>query len=291
MLFRKSVGSRIFDIANIAFMVLLVFIMVYPLWYVLAVSISSSSAVTLGKVKLFPVGFNYKAYTAIFKTNDIPVSYKNTIVYTCVSTALTIFFCSIAAYPLSKKNLYGKRFIALMLALTMLFPAGMIPSFLVIKELGLLDSMWALVLPPAFSVWNIVLIRTNFQALPDSLAESAHIDGAGHWRILFQIVLPLSKPIIATVALFAAVSQWNSFFSALLYLNDPEKYPLQMVLRKVITAEAEHEVLQGYGAEGSGFIQKVKMATIVVAMGPIVAVYPYAQKYFIKGTMVGSVKG
>lgn len=291
MLHKQSMGSRIFDVVNIFFMVLLVFIMIYPLWYVLSISISDSAAVTLGRVRLFPMGFDYKAYTAIFKTSDLPVAYKNTIIYTCLSTFLVVFFCSIAAYPLSKRDLYGKRIITFLMALTMIFPAGIIPKFLLMKDIGLLDSIWALVLPPAFSVWYMVLIRTNFQALPESLIESAHIEGAGEWRVLFQIVLPLSKPIIATVALFAAVSQWNSFFPALLYLNDPEKYPLQMILRKVITAEAEHGLLEGYGAEGSGFIQKVKMATIIVSIGPIIIVYPFVQKYFIKGTMVGSVKG
>jgi putative aldouronate transport system permease protein len=180
----------------------------------------------------------------------------------------------------------------------MILPAGMIPQFLLIMNLHLIDTLWAIVVPPMFSIWYIILIRTNYQTIPESLIDSAKIDGASDWRVLFQIIIPLSKPIIATIALFAAVHHWNEFFSALIYLNDAKKYPLQMVLRSVLITQEETDMaalneltIKLGGIMGSGFVEKMKMATVVATIGPIILIYPFAQKYFIKGTLVGSVKG
>ena len=295
MKFKRTLGSVTFDVTNISLMILLSFIMIYPFVFVLSVSVSAPEAVVKGWVKLFPKGFDFDAYEAVFRSSEIVRAYVNTINYTVTGTLLILLFASFAAYPLSKSRFYGRKTVTFLFALTMIIPGGMIPNFLLIKNLGLLDTMWAIVLPPIFNIWYIILIRTNFQSIPESLTESAHIDGASEWRTLFQIVIPLSKPILATIGLFADVNHWNSFFHALLYLNDPKKFPLQIILRNVIQAEVQTagftEMLIERGGMGAGFVEKVKMATIAVAIGPIILVYPFAQKYFIKGALVGSIKG
>lgn len=296
MKYNKSIGSKLFDVINFLFMIFIIIIMIYPFIHVLSISISDSAPVGLGEVTWIPKGFNFRAYSMVLSSNAIGVAYKNTIIYAGVGTTLILLLSSLAAYPLSKKRFYGGNIIAFLLAITMIFPGGMIPKFLVIKTLGLLDSRWSVILISVSNIWYIVLIRTNFQALPKDLSEAAYIDGANDWRILFQIYIPLSKPILATVALFAIVSYWNSFFHALIFLNDSAKFPLQMILRKVIMANMEDLGLgeflgKGNPAEGIGLIQKLKMATIIVAIGPIIIVYPFVQKYFVKGVLVGSVKG
>ena len=298
MKYKQSTGSVIFDMANIILMLLLISVMLYPFLWVLSTSISDPVAVAKGQVKLLPRGFDMSAYKTILRTNKIAIGYKNSIIYTVLGTLFILVFTSVTAYPLSRGTLYGRRILTFILALTMILPAGMIPKFLLIKDLHMLDTLWAMVIPPMFSIWYIILVRTNFQALPDSLIDSAKIDGASEWRVLFQIVIPLSKPILATIALFAAVNHWNEFFSALLYLNDAKKYPLQMVLRTVLSSvyDIDRVVIDDSiktmgGVVGSGFMEKVKMAIIITTIGPIILVYPFAQKYFIKGTLVGSVKG
>ena len=292
---KQSFGSLVFDAFNTAFILVLFFIMLYPFVYVISVSVSDSEMVSRGFVKLFPKGFDLEAYKVVIRNADLVLSYWNTIKYTAVGTVMILLFGCLAAYPLSRKELYGRNTITFILSLTMIIPGGMIPNYLLIRNLHLIDSMWAIVLPPIFSIWNIILLRTNFQSIPDDLIASARIDGSSEWRTLFQIVIPLSKPILATIALFAAVSHWNSFFHALLYLNSPSKFPLQILLRKVIMSEVENvEFTQALGLKGgkmgAGFIEKIKMATVFVAIGPIIAIYPFVQKYFIKGTMIGAIK-
>ncbi len=296
MKYKKSIPSMIFDTFNYMFMIFVIFVMVYPFIHVLAVSFSESAPVGMGHVSWFPKGFDLKSYELVFTSNAVALAYKNTIIYTVVGTILVLIASSMCAYPLSKKRFYGRNFISFFLALTMIFPGGMIPKFLLISGLGLLDTRASVILISVCNVWYIVLVRTNFQSIPESISESAYIDGANDWRILFQIILPLSKPILATVGLFAAVSYWNSFFHALIFLNDPKKYPLQLILRKIITSNIEDLGIsdqlssRGNPAEGLGLIERVKAATIIVTVGPILLVYPFAQKYFIKGALVGSVK-
>ena len=295
MKYKQSAGSITFDVANIVFMLLLSFVMIYPFVFVVSVSVSPAELVTKGEVKFFPKGFDLEAYEAVFSTSAIIRAYVNTVNYTVTGTVLILLIACFGAYPLSKSRLYGRKFITFAFALTMIIPGGMIPNFLIIKSLGLLDTMWAIVLPPVTSIWYIIIIRTNFQSIPESLTESAYIDGASEWRTLFQIIVPLSKPILATIGLFAAVNHWNSFFHALLYLNDPKKFPLQIILRNVIQSEVMNAEMWAMwlerGQQAAGYIEKVKMATIAVAIGPIILVYPFAQKYFIKGALVGSIKG
>ncbi len=294
MKYKQSFGSSAFDVANVIAMLLLVFVMIYPFLYVFSVSVSDGAAVQAGRVKIVPVGFNLDGYKAVFRTNETVRAYLNTINYAVTGTVVILLVSCLAAYPLAQTRLLGRKSITFAMALTMIIPGGMIPNFLLVRDLHLLDTMWAIVLPPAFNVWYIVLIRTNMQQIPSSLTDSAYIDGAGHFLTLFRIVLPLSKPILATVALFAAVYHWNGFMHALLYLNDIRKWPLQMILRRVISSEIENlgvaEMILKSG-NMPGFIEKVKMATVVVSIGPIVLAYPFLQKYFVRGTLVGSLKG
>jgi len=298
--YTAGIGSRLFDAAIYAILILLIFACFYPFLYVFSVSISDSVAVASGHVTFLPIGFDTFAYETILGDPAIIRAYANTIFYAVSATALTILLTSLTAYPLSLKHFYGRHVITIFFTITMFFSGGLIPTFLLIRNLGMLDTIWAIILPGALGMWNIIILRTNFQALPEELRESAYIDGAGNWRILFQIILPLSKPILATICLFTLVGQWNNFFGPLLYLNSPDKYPLQIILRKlIIIGEMRGEFLENQTNELSylgksdmlGFYESLKMAAIMVSIGPIIAVYPFIQKYFVKGVLVGSVKG
>lgn len=293
-------GSRLFDAAIYVILTLLIFACFYPFLYVFSVSISDSVPVASGHVKLLPIGFDTFAYETILGDRTIIRAYANTILYAVSATALTLLLTSLTAYPLALRHFYGRHVLTVFFTVTMFFTGGLIPTFLLIRNLGMLDTIWAIILPGALGMWNIIILRTNFQALPDELREAAYIDGFGNWRILFRIVLPLSKPILATIALFTLVGQWNNFFGPLLYLNSPDKYPLQIILRKlIIIGEMRGEYLESQANELSdagqsdmlGFYESLKMAAIMVSIGPIIAVYPFIQKYFVKGVLVGSVKG
>ena len=295
---KQSAGAWAFDIANIFTMLLMMLIMAYPFMHVFSVSISDSDHVARGVVGMLPVfPISFDGYEVVFQQEQILRAYVNTIVYTVTGTIAVLLICSIGAYPLSIRTLKGRTFFGLLFSLTMILPSGMIPAFLLIKGLGMLDTIWALIIPPVFNFWFIVLLRTNFASVPDTLRESARMDGANEWTILFRIILPLSKPILATVGLFAAVAQWNSFFAPLLYLIDAAKFPLQILLHKVVLQNymdsAQLRDLAHYQgiSLGPGFLAKVRMATVIVAIGPIILVYPFVQKYFVKGALVGSVKG
>ncbi len=297
MKYRQSTLSTFFDILNHLILSLLILVILYPLIYVFSISISETKSVAEGTVKLFPIGFNLIAYETIFKTNDIIRSYINTIIYTVLGTFISLFFSSLTAYPLSQQRLKGRGIISFLFTLTMFISSGMIPGFLLIKSLGMYNTIWAIVVPPAFSMWNIIIIRTGFRSIPASIVESVYADGGSDWRVFFQFVLPLSKPVLAAIGLFVAVAQWNNFFGPLLFLADQKKFPLSLILRKVLI---QADVLSsGFisvvsGTEdfrGPGFVKKVQMATIIAATGPIILAYPLLQKYFVKGIFIGSVKG
>ena len=292
MRYRESLGSKLFDLFNSILICALIVVMAYPFVYIFLLSVSHPTAISLGEVVFWPVRPHLKAYAMIFEVNNIANSYRNTIIYTIVGTGLTLFFAVTMAFPLSRRDLKGRRGLMLILAVTLFMQSGMIPKFLLIKEMHLLDTIWAVTLPSAFSMWYVVLCRTNFQGIPDALIESAGIDGAGMWRILFQIVLPLSKPILVTVALFSSVEYWNDFMNALLYINDTKWYPLQMVLRRLLTvADNINEISLGdFEDAGTGTIRMIQAAATVVTVGPIILIYPFVQKYFIKGAMIGSLK-
>ncbi len=284
---KSSLGSKLFDAFNILLLLLLIVVMLYPMWFVLAASISNNAMVAAGKVVLWPKMVTFAAYRRLIGDTLLWNSYWNTIRYTVVHTALTLAATSAMAYPLAKKWLPGRRTILLLAAFTLLFGGGLIPTFLVVKQLHLLDSIWAIVLPSLISTWYLFIMRTFFEALPQELEDAATIDGCGPMQVLARIVVPLSMPVIATIALFTAVGQWNSFFDALLYLNANKLYPLQIMLRSYLIAGMDPP--QGEGDLNT--METVKYALIMIATVPILCVYPFIQKYFAQGSMVGGVKG
>lgn len=287
---KKTSGRIAFEIINYALIILVCIITLYPFIYVLACSFSSDPAILGGKVTFLPVGFQTRTYKLVFDYPNIGLSYVNTILYTVVGTAVNLVLTILGAYPLSRKDLPGRKPITFFFTFTMLFGGGLIPTYLVIKSLHLLDSFWVMILPTAVSTWNLIMMKTFFQATPVSLLEAARIDGSSELGTLLRIVLPLSIPSIMTIGLFYAVGHWNDYFQAMIYLNTPEKYPLQILLRDIVLQNsmgkqfASMQMGQRQGSEG------VKYATIMFATVPILCVYPFIQKYFVKGVMLGSIK-
>jgi len=288
---RLTVGDRIFYIIDYFLLALVICITLYPFIFVFSASISEPEALGRGEVWLWPVGFSMNAYKIVIEDKEIWTSYGNTIWYVVVGTAVNIILTTITAYPLSRRNFRARDKIMMFIAFTMFFSGGMIPTYLLIKELGLINSRWALVIPAGISTWNLIIMRTFFEGIPDSLYEAATIDGASELQILTRIFLPLSLPIMAVMVLFYAVGHWNSYFPALMYLNDEEKYPLQMILRKILIQYDQNKIVEEMtqGREVVG--QAVRYATIIVSTVPILLIYPFLQKYFVKGVMIGAIKG
>lgn len=287
MRLKQSLASTIFDAFNMIFMIFLIIIMIYPMVYVFSASISDNAMVASGKVFLWPKMVTFAAYERILTDNQLWVSYWNTIRYTVLHTVLTLLATSAMAYPLAKKWPPLRKTILLMAAFTMLFNGGLIPTFIVVKQLDLLNSIWAIVLPSLISTWHLFIMRTFFEALPEEIEDAATMDGCGSLQILLRIVIPLSMPVMATIGLFTAVGQWNAFFDALIYLSDNTMYPLQIMIRNYLIAGLNP-------AQGEGDLQTmetVKYALIIVATLPILCVYPFLQKYFTQGSMIGGVKG
>ncbi|MFE0558688.1 carbohydrate ABC transporter permease [Paenibacillus lautus] len=283
---QESFASKLFDVFNVLFMIVLIIVMAYPMVYVFSASISNNAMVASGAVLLWPKKITLIAYEQLIYNPDLWVSYWNTIRYTFLQTVLTLIATSAMAYPLAKRWLPGRRVILLMAAFTLLFSGGMIPTFLIVQRLGMLDTIWAIVLPSLISTWYLFIMRTFFEALPEELEDAAAIDGCGSMQILVRIVLPLSVPVMVTIGLFTAVNQWNSFFSALIYLNDREMYPLQIMMRNILIA--------GTNVQGEGdltHLETLKYAMIMIGTLPILCVYPFIQKYFVQGTMIGGIKG
>lgn len=283
---QESFASKLFDVFNVLFMIVLIIVMAYPMVYVFSASISNNAMVASGAVLLWPKKITLIAYEQLIYNPDLWMSYWNTVRYTFLHTVLTLIATSAMAYPLAKRWLPGRRVILLMAAFTLLFSGGMIPTFLIVQKLGMLDTIWAIVLPSLISTWYLFIMRTFFEALPEELEDAAAIDGCGSIQILVRIVLPLSVPVMVTIGLFTAVNQWNSFFSALIYLNDREMYPLQIMMRNILIA--------GTNVQGEGdltHLETLKYAMIMIGTLPILCVYPFIQKYFVQGTMIGGIKG
>ncbi len=275
------------------FMWFIVFIMLFPLVHMIAVSLSSMAAVTRAEVVFWPKGFNLEVYGKILSDPMIFTAYKNTILYTIVGVVASLFVLTTGAYALSKKRCPFSKQINILVLITMFFGGGMIPLYLTIKWLGMLDTIWAVTIPHAFSAYNMIIMRSFFQAYPAEIEESGRLDGLNDIGVLWYLVLPTSTAVLATIGLFVAVAQWNQFMSPLLYLNDNQKYPLQLILRQIIMQSINES--QGTMAEtvkSTKFAEdSIKYGTILVSIIPIIAVYPWLQKYFVKGVMIGSVKG
>ncbi|MBP1964352.1 carbohydrate ABC transporter permease [Paenibacillus aceris] len=282
----------VFNILNGLFLLSLSLTVILPFLYMLAVSLSPASESLGGKFYLIPKEMTIEAYRYLFSTARFTHSIFNTIYITVVGTTFNVLISIMLAYAISKKTLPGRKYILYMMLFTMVFNGGLIPSYLLVKWLGLLNSYWALILPGATSAFTILVMKSFFQNLPESLEEAARIDGAGEVRTLWSVVIPLSMPIIATFSLFFMVSHWNSFFGAVIYLNDSAKWPIQVLLRlMVIAGDANIASENALDFELVGKVgDNVKMAAILIAMIPIVAVYPFLQKHFAKGAMLGSIK-
>ncbi|MDO3681162.1 carbohydrate ABC transporter permease [Paenibacillus ehimensis] len=282
----------VFDAVNMLFLLVLCLAVVIPFWYMLTVSLSPVSESLGGRFYLIPEQLNFEAYRYLFSTDRFVRSIGNTVYITVVGTAVNLLVSITLAYALSKKTLPGRKLLLLLMLFTMVFSGGLIPKYLLIKSLGLLDSYWALILPGATNAFTVLVMKTFFQSLPESLDEAARIDGAGEPRILLSVVIPLSMPIIATFSLFFMVAHWNEFFGAIIYLSDNAKWPIQVLLRLMVVAgEANIASENNLDFELASKVgDNVKMAAIIVAMIPIVVVYPFLQKHFAKGAMLGSIK-
>ncbi len=284
---RVPLSRRIFVVANTLILLLVSFMMLYPVVFVTAASFSEETAILRGDVVFFPVGAHVKAYQKVFQYPLLWRSYGNTVIYTVVGTVINLILTVFGAWALSQKKMVGRRFFTLMCTFTMFFSGGMIPTYLVIQKLGLLDTIWAIVLPGAVSTYNMILMRTFFLQIPQSLVEAAELDGCRDFGVLFRIVLPLSLASLMTIGMFYAVAHWNSYFTAVLYLSKPELYPLQIILRQVVLM---NEIVENASSTENVMAEGIKYATIVVAMLPMLCIYPFVQRYFVKGVMVGSVK-
>ena len=289
---KDSIPERIFDGFNILILFLLMIVTVYPLLYVLFASLSNPASFALHKgILLWPQKSSLLAYKAVCDNPMIGRGYLNTLIIVVGGTAINLLMTSLGAYVLSRPNLPYKRFMNLFVMFTMFFSGGLIPSFLVVSGMGLLDSYWAILLPGAISTYNMIVMRTSFETLPISLEESALIDGANELTVLVRIILPLSAPVVAVMLLFYGVGHWNSWFSAMIYLRTRIKYPLQLILREILVENDLNNMTVDVGSLDKEPIgETIKYATIVVATLPILCIYPFLQKYFTKGIMIGAVK-
>lgn len=295
MIYKKSIGSRIFDLFNYLFMLGVIVVTVYPMFYVLVCSLSDSSSLigTRGLI-LFPKGFNIAAYAAVFGNPNIFSGYRVTLFVVVVGTVLSVAATAIGAFLITRKSFRIRKVLSYMMVFTMYFSGGMIPKYLMVyKWLHLGDSVWALILPVMISTYNLLIMKANFAALPDSLEEAAKIDGANDILILFRIILPLSMPVIAVMFLYYGVGYWNSWFTAMMYLRTRAKFPLQLILREILLSNDVTSMDTGGASAGDRYLigESLKYATIVVATVPILCLYPFIQKYFVKGIMIGAVKG
>lgn len=290
--YKKTITDYIFYGLVGALMIFLAFITLYPFLYVLFASFSDPSQFMTSKaILLKPAGFSLESYKAVFNNPNILIGYKNTIFIVVIGTTINLIFTSMGAYFLSRKGPLWKRPIMIFITLTMLIDGGLIPSYLLIQSLGMYDSLWALIIPGAISTFNMILMRTAFSGIPASLEESARIDGANDWVILFKMILPISLPTMAVMGLFYAVGHWNSWFSANIFLQTKSKFPLQLILRDIVVNNQVDEMTIG-AAMGDSYAMSftIKYATVMVATIPILIIYPFIQKYFVKGVMIGSLK-
>lgn len=291
----ESNGDKIFDVLMKIFLWASLIIVLYPLIYVVSASFSNPSDVFAGKVWLFPVNPTLVGYKAVFKNNQIMTGFLNSIFYLFVGTGISLVLTVLAAYPLSRKEVVGRDFLSGIFVFSMMFSGGLIPTYIVVKELGLINTRWAIILPSALSVWNVIMTKTYFKTtIPDELYEAAQIDGCSDIGYLFKIILPLSTPILAVMFLYYGVAYWNSYYSALIYLTDEKLFPLQVILRNILvmnnidpTMINDVEVIK----RRQGLVDVIKYSVIVVASLPVICIYPFVQKYFVKGVMIGAVKG
>lgn len=288
---KVSRGEKIFRVFNYIFLTLIVLICLYPMWHVLMGSVSDGNRlISHSGVLLLPLGFNLDAYARVFSNPNILSGYTNTLFILVVGVILSLIMTSLGAYFFSRKGVMFKKPLMLLVMFTMFFSGGMIPFYLTLRDVHLTNTLWGLIIPFMVSTYNMIILRTSFEALPESLTEAAKIDGAGHVKILVSIVLPLSKAILAVMVLYYGVAIWNGWFWASAILRDRDKYPLQLILREILLSNDSQGMTGGAGGDAEALSQTIKYATIMVATVPILCVYPFLQKYFATGVMIGAVK-
>lgn len=288
-------SDRVFGICNYLFLTIVFLLVLYPLVFVVSASLSDPNAVTSGRVWLFPVGFTLKGYAAAFKHPDLMRGFFNALTLTVLGTSINIVVTVMMAYPLSRKTFYGRNAITLIMTVTMFFGGGLVPTFLLINQLHLYNTYWALVIPGCVGITNVIICRTYFQSnIPEELYEAASLDGCSDLKFLLRVVLPLSKPVLAVLVMYYAIGHWNSYFNAMIYLEDTAKYPLQVILREIIiqnkvAAESLRDI--SVAEQAQGIADLLKYSTIVISSLPMMILYPFIQKHFVKGVMIGAIKG
>jgi putative aldouronate transport system permease protein len=288
---KESKQYKIFKVFNVCILLLIIFCTLYPFVNVVAQSFSSESYINSGQVNLLPKGFNVETYQKVLSDTMFWINYKNTVVYTVVGTIISMFLTTIFAYALSKRRLVGRRFLTVFAVFTMFFNGGLIPNYVLINALGFANSMWAIVIPGAISIYNMLIMKSFFENMPEELEEAASIDGLNTYGILLKIILPLSKAVIATMVLFYAVAYWNSWFSAFIYLDKKELFPVTIYLRNMIAGTTSGMSAGATSADNLTQISaNIKSVTMVLTILPILTIYPFVQKYFVSGVMLGSVK-
>jgi multiple sugar transport system permease protein/putative aldouronate transport system permease protein len=291
---KPPLEDKVFDAVNTVLLGLAFLVFTYPLVFVISASLSSTAAVVSGRVWLWPVDVTIDGYRAVLEYDGIWMGYRNSLFYAAAGTAISVILTVMIAYPLSRPDVRGRNLVTFLFAFTMMFRGGLIPEYLVVRELGMLDTIWAILIPNALIVFNIIITRTFFQVnIPKELLEAARLDGASDFQFLLRVVLPLSKAIIAVIALFYAVSQWNMYFQALIYLSSERLFPLQIFLRDALIQN--ESLIQGMDVEDQIRLQNLqelmRYAIIIVATVPVLLIYPFVQKYFVRGVMIGAIKG
>ncbi|MEK3884031.1 carbohydrate ABC transporter permease [Paenibacillus sp. PL2-23] len=292
---RKSKGDVVFDAINYTLLTIGMLLILYPLYFVLIASFSDPNMIYSGEIWLVPKGLTLDGYARIFADSSIWIGYGNSMLYAIVGTAISVTITLMAAYPLARKDLVGRNAFMWFFMFTMFFGGGLIPTYLLIKDLNMINTIWALVVPGAAGVFNIIIVRTFFQStIPDEMREAAFIDGCSNTRFFLGMVLPLSKPIIAVMVLYHVVGFWNGFFDAMIYLNEEAKYPLQLVLRNILVQNQVNSSMmidvESYAAK-LRVTELIKYGVIIIASLPLLVLYPFLQRYFVKGVMIGSIKG
>lgn len=295
MAIKKSKGEKVFSVLNTAFLCVVISITLYPMLYVIFASLSDSSMLVAAKgsggILWHPVGFSLQAYKKVLDYPLIWQGYLNTLFYVIVGVTINVLVTLMSAYYLTKKGLMFQSIVSKLIVFTMFFSGGLVPSYLTIKSLGLLDSRWAIILPVALNTYNLMIMRTAMYGIPESICESAEIDGANDIIVLFRIMVPVAMPTVAVMILYYGVGHWNSWFSAQIYLQDTSKWPVQLILRKLLVENGTDSLTGGTSSDAPQIGETIKYAIVVVSVLPILAIYPFLQKYFVKGVMIGAVKG
>lgn len=291
----RGASDKVSDIVLVGFCVVVTLIVLYPLYYVLVASVSNPYDVFAGKTFLLPSGFTLDGYKAVFADSNLVKGFINSLKYTVIGTLFSVIMIYLTAYPLSVKDLPGRKFLSIFFIITMYFGGGLIPTYLVVKQTGLINNMWSLFLPGGVAVGNMIIVRNYFEhSIPAELIEAAKIDGASQWKVFIRVIVPLSKPIMAVMVVFSMVAYWNDWFTAMIYLNDAQA-PLPLVLRNILikssASASQASMVSGGYAELNKLTEMIKFSSIIVAAAPMLVIYPFVQKYFEKGFMAGAVKG